>query len=864
MSSSLTFHLIPHTHWDREWYLARGQFGARLVRMIDELVDLLKHEPRIPGFLLDGQTVLLEDYLRVRPDQEPVIRELVKSGSIETGPWYVLADEQIPSGESLVRNLLLGKSDSDRWGRRLDTLYSPDAFGHPSVLPLLAREFGIKSGVAWRGIRSEVASDLFLWNGANDAAMTLYHLPPDGYEVGSGLPSNPEALSRVWPRVRELLVARARSSHIAIFVGADHHHARRDLVELRRRLGELEPGHEVRLSRLSDFMKAVEPAAGLPTIEGEQRRSYGYTWTLQDVHSTRAPLKRRNSLLELWLTRFAEPLATLARLTRGRDQRPLLTFAWRTMVQCHFHDTICGSASDQVALEMQSRFDQAEGTIREVVRDSLHQLSGHDPDAARERPDQQKPAMLLWNPVARRRGGVVYAPVTWFRRDVLVGPPGNRQPKAGPGFRPFSLTLNGETIPVQVLEVAQAQERLDARHHYPDQDEVDVARIAFLAPELPGMGTAVLHLDDRNPAQIRRGVYAWGCRLGNDFLELEVDKEGGLSIRDLRTGHEFAGLLALEDQGDRGDTYTFCPAGNARRIGGPSDSWILARGPLVAALQVTRPGIRLVLMLAAGDPVVRCTLEIDNQRTDHRLRARLPTGKPGRPALAGTQFGVIEREAVGGENEESSMETPARTAPAHRFVAVQSGVGLALLAPGFFEYELNEDGDLVFTLLRSVGMLSRNDLPTRAGHAGWPIATPLAQCLGVQRIDFALAPLTSSDDAESIHRTWEDCFLPVRGAFYRDWLPHPVAATPSLELTGDGLVLSSMKPAEQGDGIVVRCFNLRDTEVRGMLRPGWKVSRAYRARADETREENIPLADQGRVIAFSVSPRAFETLLLEP
>ncbi|MGH7729701.1 MAG: glycoside hydrolase family 38 C-terminal domain-containing protein, partial [Candidatus Eiseniibacteriota bacterium] len=147
--SGLIFHLIAHTHWDREWYLSHAAFQARLVPVLDDLVERLQAEPALRSFLLDGQTVLVEDYLRVRPEREPDVKMLVKSGRLQVGPWYVLADELIPSGEALVRNLLLGAADAERLGGRLDVLYSPDAFGHPAVWPTLAREFGIKYGVVW-------------------------------------------------------------------------------------------------------------------------------------------------------------------------------------------------------------------------------------------------------------------------------------------------------------------------------------------------------------------------------------------------------------------------------------------------------------------------------------------------------------------------------------------------------------------------------------------------------------------------------------------------------------------------------------------------------------------------------------------
>src|SRR3989442_3361634 len=149
--SGLIFHLIPHTHWDREWYLPRAAFQARLVPALDDLLERLQADPGYRSFLLDGQTVLVADYLSARPEREAELKTLVKTGRLQLGPWYVLTDELIPSGEALVRNLQLGAADAQRFGGRLDVLYSPDAIGHPAVAPTLAREFGIRAGVVWRG-----------------------------------------------------------------------------------------------------------------------------------------------------------------------------------------------------------------------------------------------------------------------------------------------------------------------------------------------------------------------------------------------------------------------------------------------------------------------------------------------------------------------------------------------------------------------------------------------------------------------------------------------------------------------------------------------------------------------------------------
>src|SRR5207249_2032134 len=382
--TGLIFHLIPHTHWDREWYLPRAALQARLVAVTGDLIERLQAQPAYRSFLLDGQTVLVEDYLRACPDREGDLRTLVKTGRLQVGPWYVLPDEQIPSGEGLVRNLLLGGADAERLGGRLDVLYSPDAFGHPPAWPTLAREFGIRYGVVWRGLGGEAGQerDLYRWRGLDEKEVVLWHLPPAGYEIGAALPADAERLFAAWAPVRGALVQRATG-------------------------------------------------------------------------------------------RLAEPRAALARRAGGRDRRPVLELAWRALVRCQFHDAIAGCAGDDVARALASRLTSVEALAGEVVRGSLHDLVHHDPDAARSRAASPSPTLVVWNPAARPRRGVMIADVTLFRRDVLVGPPGGRVPREGQGYRPFGLaTSDGRTVPVPVLDRRIGRERLDAAHHYPDQDEV--------------------------------------------------------------------------------------------------------------------------------------------------------------------------------------------------------------------------------------------------------------------------------------------------------------------------------------------------------------------------------------------------------
>lgn len=878
--TAFIFHLIPHTHWDREWFLPRAAFHARLIAMFDDLLERMSSDPAFRTFLLDGQTVLVEDYLRARPDRESELRTLAKSGRLQIGPWYVLADELIPSGESLIRNLLLGAADAERLGARSDVLYSPDAFGHPAALPGLAREFGVKFGVVWRGLGGLEGQehDFFRWRGLDGRELLLWHLPPEGYEIGSSLPAAGPRLSQVWAQIRDTLVQRAAGKHIPVFIGADHHAPHPMLPRLRELLAELEPASAFRVSRLDEFFQAAD---GTPAraVAGELRWSYGYTWTLQGVHGTRAPLKRRHGQVELWLERIAEPLTALARLASAtRDQRPVLDTAWRTLVRTQFHDTIAGTTADGVALTAELRLNDVAAYAAELTRSGLHALAGHDPDTARERADGSEPALLLWNPAARPRSGVTLADITVFRRDVLVGPPADgRVARQGPGYRPFALYgADGKPLPVQLLAHRVTEERTDAARHYPDQDEVDQVRVAFRAPAVPGLGITALQagpLPATRLAALPRteAAHVRGRSLQNRFVEVTLERNGALTIADRRRNERYVDVLRLEDSGDAGDAYTFALPARARvtQSRGPIKVRRLANGPLVAALesrwQVLR-GIdaRMIVQIYADSPVVRVTLYVDNQHAHHRLRARIPLGLAGIPAVAGTAFGTVERAAVQVPPKAYPRETPVRTAPAQRFVAAARGSrGLAVLAPAFFEYEWSIKGDLFFTLLRAIGDLSRGNLPTRPGHAGWPTAIPNAQCIGETRIDLALAPVAAAEieRGDALPQLWEDAFLPLHGL----WLREASSLTPSpvtIALEGSGLVYSALKPAQIGSPVVLRCYNATGRKVAGAWRFGHGVKTAHRVRADEREAVALVLEQRGNIVRFVADPHEIVTILV--
>jgi hypothetical protein len=761
LPSRFTFHLIPHTHWDREWYLTRAEFQARLVPVLDQVLEQLERDAAA-RFLLDGQAILLEDYLAIRPDQEARVRAQVERGALEIGPWYVLSDLLIPSVESLRRNLREGRRLAERFGRRLDVLYSPDAFGHPAALPAIAAEFGLTRAVIRRGLGRP--GDFYRWEAAGGASLLVHHLPPSGYDGAIGLATAAD-LGRAWRLLRQELVERATTREIAVFLGADHHAMVRGVSALARKLQALEPGNTVRVSGLGEYFAAVEQVPPKPPLlEGALRSSRGITWDLQDVHSSRSRLKRRHADVELRLARLAEPL-----LRAAPEQQPVLDQAWRTLLQCQFHDTLAGTTCDEAQQEQAVRLDGVDRVSRALAASGLEALLG----------EQSEPGLVLWNPVERVRSGVVTGRLTFFRRDILVGLPSGRTPRAGPGFRPIALAIpGGRRIPVQLLAVGPGSERRDDPRRYPDQDEVDQVWLAFDAAPVPGLGFLPLEPTPSNARAAGRALVTEPATLDNRMVQAQCAPSGQLSLTDVGSGASLDGLLRLVDEPDQGDLYTFSRGGDPDPGStSPVSQSTLAAGPLLGAVETRWTarfrrgalGLRSVATLYGGSPLLRLRLEIEHAGSDHRLRLRFPVGA-GR-IMAGATLGTEEPVAAPPPAQPFGLERGVSTRPAHRFVAALGrSATLAVFAPGFFEYEWTPKGDLLITGLRAVGELSRGELPERPGHAAWPIPTPEAQEPGRHTLNLALAilpPTPKNNDLPTrLERMWEDAFLPIQ-CFYR-------------------------------------------------------------------------------------------------
>jgi mannosylglycerate hydrolase len=795
-------YFVVHTHWDREWYQPFQQMRARLVAMADRMIPRVE-SGEIPFFHFDGQTIVLDDYLEVRPAMARRLRALIRAGKIKVGPWYVLADSFLVSGESLIRNLEIGIEAARRFARPLAVGYLPDQFGHIAQLPQILAGFGFRTAVLWRGVGADVAANRFAWEALDGSALETVYLP-FGYSNGANLPleSGESFLARA-----NAIAARERAfagdGPILVMTGTDHTEPDPRLAARIRQARETSD-MSFELGTLEGFVnRAGAPApaglAPLPHHRGELRSPLR-AHLLPGVTSARTWIKQRDFANCYALERLADPLAALA-VALGDDssQREFLDLAWRIELQNHPHDSICGCSVDQVHTDMRYRFDQAAIIAENVVRTAAAEILG--------RGDTAGAAIAVFNPTFERYAlvsGEIELPdpaANYLVRgtDGAAIPIAVELTRAARAFetelaaaelKPIVAALSHPTLmgrTVHGYELKQtATDRVELaltmsraatselgleefrraiRTQIPDHARVriratNIARcaIAFVAENLTQAGFSFYRLERdaaaQAPAPPRDSIE-------NEFYRIRPAPDG-IEIEDLRGERRLA--LHFEDDGDRGDEYNFDPVPGAATITAPAriSSHALEDGPArkriaisleyripealapgrAARTSQTAPlGIELHVTLYAGLDRIDCEAIVNNRSRDHRLRVALETPVAAAESIHDTSFGILRRALA--PAEPAGTEDLYPTGPHRTFTAVESAdFTAALMSRGIYEAEVRAapaGSTILLTLIRAVGWLSRSDLATRRGGAGPELETPGAQELGAHRFEFAIA-----------------------------------------------------------------------------------------------------------------------------
>jgi alpha-mannosidase len=783
--------IVPHTHWDREWYSPFQTFRLRLVKLLDNLLPMLEGDLSYARFLLDGQTAVLDDYLAVRPEGEAALTRLAAAGRLSIGPWMVLMDEFMVSGETMVRDLQMGIERGSQFGGVMDVGYLPDMFGHVAQMPQLLRLAGFEHAVVWRGVPASVEKNAFWWEAPDGSRVRAEYLY-GSYSNGRDIPEDAKHLVlRAADYEAELGPARVGESML-LMNGTDHQMPQPWLGRVVAEANAVQDDYEFVVTSLAEYLPTLS-SAGLTTVTGELR-SGARANLLMGVASNRVDVHQACAAAERALEKRAEPLNALF-VPAAEYPHALTRLAWRELVLNSAHDSSCACSHDEVVDQVVVRYAEARQIGNGLTKDAVNAL-GRQVDAP-------KSSTLVVNPTARARAGVVEARVPGAGPYVFVDAAGvarPTQPLPDDILPPSPILVTGQKVRwvldgmrgtefAGVLITSYDVREVDGVHQValrealPNDERVDLGELRLQLLALGDDGATIRFELQRAP---QRKVlfdtgpvdgFGWATftptegpspagsvdGLVNEHLRVEVDEATGTYAIETPSGLRAAGLGRLVDGGDGGDTYNYSPPAQDRIIDEPVSVTVtpLETGPVRARTLITSvydlpayaPGdlrscthrsaetvavtVRTTLEVRPDEPFVRVSHEIDNRARDHRLRAHFPLPARVEGSDAECAFAVVRRglTAEGGPSEYGLPTFPSR-----RFVDASDGrVGLALLHDGLLEYEVVDDGQaLALTVLRAVGYLSRIEPSLRPNAAGPPDELARPQLQGLQRAEYAV------------------------------------------------------------------------------------------------------------------------------
>ncbi|MBB6637587.1 glycoside hydrolase family 38 C-terminal domain-containing protein [Cohnella thailandensis] len=921
-------HIISHTHWDREWYLPYEKHHVRLIRLMDTLLDTLKRDDEYRSFFLDGQTIILEDYLQVRPERREELEQRIKENRIFIGPWYILQDAFLTSSEANLRNLLIGHQDAARYGTISKVGYFPDTFGNIGQAPQIMRQAGIGNAVFGRGVKptgfnNTVADSEFessyselIWEGP-DGSRVLGILFANWYSNGNEVPTDEAAAKEYWDRKLADAEKYASTNQLLYMNGCDHQPIQTDLPEAMRVARKLYPDTDFVHSNFADYLAALggdELPAHLSVVKGELRSQRTDGWgTLVNTASARVYLKQMNQHGQTLLEKVAEPLAAIAHgLGRGEQGKGqgqeatlgsysyphhLFTYAWKTLMQNHPHDSICGCSVDEVHREMVTRFEKSKHVAESIVDESKQLVADAVDTSGFARFGEEALPLIAFNTTGWKRGGTIsiVADVRriYYREGLSPEEMISRLKALDLGGRVL-VDAEGAAVPVKV-------EDLGVQFGYDLPDDAfrqaywaRQVRLTFAASDVPALGwktyawvksASAASAAAPEAASIVRGERT----LDNGTLRVEVADDGTLTVTDLASGHAYRDLLVYEDTGDIGNEYMYkqpegeealTTRGLAAEIRVACDEVYRATIEIVHRWAVPASAdalfeeekqyavyfperkaqrvaetvpltIRTLVSLEKDGKGVAVRASFNNQAKDHRVRALFPTDLQASVHRADAIFEVAVRD-----NEPAAeWQNPSNAQHQQAFVDVSEADlsrGLTIANKGLNEYEVLRDGrnTIAVTLLRSVAELG-----------DWGVfPTPEAQCLGDHEVELMIIPHEGDGAVSGAYAEAYQFQVPWTSAqtgAHQGQLA-PVGAAYAWE--GEGLAFSSLKINEKDGGAMLRWFNLRQQPAE--LKLAAPNASVYRSDVLENRGEALALGADGS-LSLPIGPCEIVTIGVE-
>ena len=648
MHKNYQFHVIPNTHWDREWLYNFQETRMFLIEFMDKLLDIFQNFPEYKTYLLDSQTIPIEDYLEIRPDKEEEIRKRVQEKRLFIGPWYTLPEEHLVNGESLVRNLLIGHRLAEKYGGVMKVGYSPFSYGQASQMPQIYQGFGIDTILFYHGISPDESRSEFIFEGPDGSQLfasrmgsnarynfffsvfrplifgkeTLereyqwqeeglpFHLCGENNYMGHHFLIDPvkhfyqENLSDLLDNFRQAEKEHCTSEHIACMQGMDS--TQPDELEIKTvaEAAKILKDEKIFHSSLPEWIDAARKSVDkkdLVVLKGERRtpRNLGTRVHLYgEVTSARTRLKRKNALAEVELQRKAEPFALITNLLGVEYPKNLLEKSWKYLLQCHPHDSIAGTGVDQIEKDMHYRLDQSRNISAGIFRRSLQEIQKRIDNSD---VGEDQVVLTVFNPSPFPRDEVITAIL-----DLT-------------GFKQYGIwdaTTNDE---IEYQEVCRYEHSPVIRHLGDATMQMQALRVHVNMPvtTVPSMGYKTFLVKAKDDfKRLDASLVVAPNIMENEFLKVIINSNGSLDILQKETGHLFKGLHYFEDSGEAGHAWRHVPPAFDRVITTLHSTpkvELLQSGPFVVSYCIThKMDIPANLAEGKGDYIRRLDAEGDD------------------------------------------------------------------------------------------------------------------------------------------------------------------------------------------------------------------------------------------------------------
>ncbi|CAM4340881.1 alpha-mannosidase [Paenibacillus endophyticus] len=900
MTYERTAHIISHTHWDREWYLPYEKHHVLLVKLMDTLLHTLDTDPDFKSFYLDGQTIILEDYLQVRPENRERLERYIKEGRIPIGPWYILQDAFLTSSEANIRNLQIGHQDAGRYGTIAKVGYFPDTFGNIGQAPQILRQAGIDNAVFGRGVKPtgfnntvadsdyESSFSELIWEGP-DGSRVLGVLFANWYCNGMEVPTDEAGAKEYWERKLAEAEKYAATGQLLFMNGCDHQPIQQDLSAALATARELFPETEFIHSNFHDYLASVNASLTreLSVVKGELRSQRTDGWsTLVNTASARVYLKQMNQLGQAMLEKVAEPLATLAYSLGHEYPHHLFTYAWKTLMQNHPHDSICGCSVDEVHREMVTRFDKSRHVAESIIDDSKKTIADHVDTSVFGQYGEAALPFVVFNTTGWNRTGVVEVELDIERiyfRDGLPLDQMNQNMYAVDVAGRTLVDRSGTAIPhtAEDLGLQFGYDLPDDKFRQPYMSRR--VKLTFEAEQVAALGFTSYAYVRNAKAELEQAqsLIAGEHALENEWLRVDVASDGSFSLLDKRNGQAYQDLGVYENTGDIGNEYMYKQPDGEQALttkGLTASIELVENTPYRATFAIVHEWavpasadeqfeiekreavyfpdrksqrtahtvpltIRTEISLTRGGQSLEWKSFFNNQAKDHRVRVLFPTDLAAAAHHADAIFEIAKRD-----NEPAAeWVNPSNAQHQQAFVDVSGEhAGLTVANLGLNEYEVLRDGrnTIAVTLLRSVAELG-----------DWGVfPTPEAQCLGEQSFSISIVP-HSGNGAES----------GAYAAAYQFQVPWTVSATDVHEgklasagalfgWEGSALAFSSLKVNEPSGDMMLRWYNMLPSAAELKLASGDAAQTIAQAYKSDVLEQQGQVLEGNNAYQLPVGP----------